>query len=52
MPTEPDTDTNAQHTDRYRYVEYESDGTSVSVIQDTENQRAWIQSTVNVAVER
>lgn len=38
--------------ERYRYVTYETDDESISVIQDKENERAWIQSTHTVAVEQ
>jgi hypothetical protein len=52
--TEHDTDTpNSKRTptDHYEYVEYEAADGSVSVIQDTRNEDAWIRATRAVAVE-
>jgi hypothetical protein len=46
------TDTEPGRTDRYRYIQYNDDGGTVTVIQDTENHHAWIQSTLHVAVEQ
>lgn len=47
MNTNPE----SECTDRYRYIQYNDDGGTVTVIQDTENHHAWIQSTQHVAVE-
>jgi hypothetical protein len=54
MPTDADTEPEPTATDRdrYRYVQYDDGGGTVYVLQDTENHRAWIQSTLSVAVER
>lgn len=55
MTTNTHTDTkdaNATNGSRYRYVEYTDDGNTVSIIQDAENHRAWIQSTVSAPLER
>lgn len=53
MSTDTQSDTQRRTADdRYRYVEYDTDGSTVSIIQDSENQRAWIQSTLSVDVER
>lgn len=38
--------------DRYQFVELELEPDSVSIIQDTENDSAWLQSTLSVPVER
>ena len=38
-------------TDRYRYIQYTDDGGTITVIQDSENHHAWIQSTLYVPVE-
>lgn len=35
----------------YQYIEYESGDNTVAVIQDCDNQSAWIQSTVSKSVE-
>ena len=45
------TDTRTPDRDRYRYIQYEDNGGTVTVIQDTENHHAWIQSTLHVPVE-
>ncbi|SFR34336.1 hypothetical protein [Halogeometricum limi] len=36
----------------YRYIEYESADDTVAVIQDGDNENAWIQSTVSEPVRR
>ena len=46
-----------QHDDQngeseYRYIEYETDHETISIIQDKRNQSGWIQSTLSVKVER
>jgi hypothetical protein len=38
--------------ERYRYTEYVHGSSRVAVIQDAENDRAWIQSTATVPAER
>ncbi|ELZ13186.1 hypothetical protein C477_22050 [Haloterrigena salina JCM 13891] len=53
--TEHDSTASAAEHDpfeQYRYIEYTMDDESVSVIQDTENDRAWIQSTHAVLASR
>lgn len=35
----------------YQYVEYESGSDTVAVIQDRENESAWVQSTVSVSID-
>ncbi|MDS0297516.1 hypothetical protein NDI76_02015 [Halogeometricum sp. S1BR25-6] len=35
----------------YQYIEYESDDETVVVIQDHDNESAWIQSTVSIPIE-
>lgn len=35
----------------YQYIEYESEDDTVVVIQDCENESAWIQSTVSQPIE-
>lgn len=38
---------------RYRCIEFEDDGAdTITIVQDTENDRAWIQSTFAVPVRR
>lgn len=37
--------------DRYRYSEYRQESRTIAVIQDAENDRAWIQSTAVVPAE-
>lgn len=43
---------NRPETERYRYTEYVYGSSRVSLIQDGENENAWIQSTGAVPVER
>lgn len=53
--TEHETDdSNSRPTlaERYNYAEYEAPDGSVSIIQDTQNEDAWIRTTHTVAVER
>lgn len=38
-------------TERYRYTEYLHGSDTICLIQDTENDNAWIQSTMAVSVE-
>ncbi|SFR33908.1 hypothetical protein SAMN04487947_0079 [Halogeometricum rufum] len=54
MPTDTDTEpaSNATNRGRYRFIQYDDDGTTVCIVQDAENHRAWLQSTHTVAVER
>lgn len=52
--TEYDTNASAAEHDpfeQYRYIEYTTADEPVAVIQDRENDRAWIQSTHAVTVE-
>jgi hypothetical protein len=49
MPTHPLDDV-GEHRE-YHYIEYESNDDTVSVIQDCQNESAWLQSTVSVPVE-
>lgn len=37
--------------DRYRYSEYRQESRTIAVIQDVENDRAWIQSTAVVSTD-
>lgn len=37
---------------RYRYLEVATDPDPVAIIQDTENDRAWLQSSLFLAVEQ
>lgn len=50
MSTYPDA--NQSDADRYTFVEYEGERGTVSVVQDVQNERAWIQSTTTAPVER
>lgn len=43
---------NRPETDRYRYTEYLYGSRRLLLIQDAENEDAWIQSTVVVPIER
>ena len=43
---------NPLETERYRYTEYVYGSSRVSLIQDAENENAWIQSTSTAPVER
>lgn len=42
--------TSNTNADRYRTVEYQKGGKTVTVFQDTRNHRAWIESTLTVPV--
>lgn len=46
----PEDDTTTQG--EYRYIEYETEHETLTVIQDERKQSAWVQSTVSVPVER
>lgn len=50
MPTHPKS--NQSDTDRYKFVEYEGERGRVAIIQDVQNEQAWIQSNVTAPVER
>lgn len=50
--TEHDSNSSRNPFEQYRCVTYKLENKAVSVIQDTENKDAWIQSTHAVAVER
>lgn len=61
MSTVSDTDVDGAGTDdgdedvergRYREMEYADDDGVVTIFQDVENDRAWVQSDVTVPVER
>lgn len=47
-----DSESNRDRSERYSYAEYEAAEGSVFIIQDTQNERAWVQATHAVAVER
>lgn len=49
--TTNDSDSRRKPSERYRYVAYEQAEGTVAVIQDRQNDQAWIQSTLAVAVE-
>lgn len=49
MRYEHDTD---PESNRYRYVEYKRDAETVAVIQDVDNDAAWLESTVIQPVPR
>lgn len=42
----------AADADRYRAIEYQRTAGQVTIIQDTENEQAWIQSDVTADVSR
>lgn len=46
------TETNDDVGRRYRELEYDGRDGPVTIIQDTENERRWLQSTVTVPVRR
>lgn len=50
IPTNPVDDVAEDR--EYQYIEYESSDDTVAVIQDCENESAWVQSTVSMPVER
>ena len=48
-----DADQRRKSSSRYRTIEFEDDDAdTITIVQDTENDRAWIQSTLAVPVER
>ena len=48
------TDQNQRHDDssRYRCIEFEDDADTITIVQDTENDRAWVQSTLAMPIRR
>jgi hypothetical protein len=49
------TDQNQRHDDssRYRCIEFEDDAAdTITIVQDTENDRAWVQSTLAMPIRR
>ncbi|ADQ68427.1 hypothetical protein GL213_14315 [Halogeometricum borinquense] len=48
IPTNPNDDSAVKPA--YQYIEYESGDNTVAVIQDCENESAWVQSTISEPV--
>lgn len=47
-----DADQRREAASRYRCIEFEDDDAdTITIVQDTENDRAWVQSTVALPVE-
>lgn len=49
--TEERTERKSLDAGRYRYTEYHHESRTIAVIQDAENDRAWIQSTAVVPTD-